>query len=381
MKTITCVSRIFGAPAARLILVGALGTMAVRCSSGGGDTDGAEGGAGGDAQGGDGGDGGSPNNASGGSTNAGGKGGTTASSQGGSSAGGSSNGGTGGTQGPGGGKGGSGVGGNVGGSSAGGSGGAVSAEDKRPWFSFFATSKDGILSFAENKNELSGTKQNPAGNGLTPEQLAKQEGGGLGGDLGGLAGADKICTTLAQRANPGDNKVWRAFLSTAAGPVNAIDRIGKGPWYNFKNVLLAKNLQDLVPDGQDNGRPTHYTGADENRPLLEMFTDENGDPISSDTSYIDNHDMLTGSSKSGKYQSGTSTCKDWTSADSNTPGPLFIGHAWPRSSNNGRHWINEHTAGGCGRGIDTRKLAANDTKTVGAGGGYGGFYCFAVTGQ
>jgi hypothetical protein len=56
---------------------------------------------------------------------------------------------------------------------------------------------------------------------------------GFGGDLRygeatGLAGADKICQTIATNEGFG-YQTWRAFLSTVAGPVNAIERIGTGP--------------------------------------------------------------------------------------------------------------------------------------------------------
>ncbi|WP_395836294.1 hypothetical protein [Cystobacter fuscus] len=85
-------------------------------------------------------------------------------------------------------------------------------------FSFFVTSLKAM-------QELSG---NPSG---------------FGGDLrygetgpgAGLRGADKLCATIAERSMPGaGKKPWRAFLSASAGedgqPVNAIDRIGEGPW-------------------------------------------------------------------------------------------------------------------------------------------------------
>ena len=64
-------------------------------------------------------------------------------------------------------------------------------------------------------------------------------GSGKGADLGGLAGADKHCQTLAAAAGAG-GKTWRAYLSTqgqdGAPAVNARDRIGKGPWHNAKGV-------------------------------------------------------------------------------------------------------------------------------------------------
>src|SRR6476620_1391431 len=71
---------------------------------------------------------------------------------------------------------------------------------------------------------------------------------GNGGNLGGLAGADNHCQTLAQGAGAG-GKTWRAYLSTQAADgqpaVNARDRIGKGPWQNSKGVVIAKDVAEL----------------------------------------------------------------------------------------------------------------------------------------
>src|SRR6266508_5799003 len=73
-------------------------------------------------------------------------------------------------------------------------------------------------------------------------------GSGKGADLGGLAGADKHCQSLAQAAGAG-NRTWHAYLSTGAADgkpaVNARDRIGKGPWQNTKGVVIAKDVDDL----------------------------------------------------------------------------------------------------------------------------------------
>ena len=54
-------------------------------------------------------------------------------------------------------------------------------------------------------------------------------GPGDGADLGGLAGADALCQSLAAEVGAGE-RTWRAYLSTQ-GPnaVNARDRIGTGP--------------------------------------------------------------------------------------------------------------------------------------------------------
>src|SRR5215475_15549715 len=63
-----------------------------------------------------------------------------------------------------------------------------------------------------------------------------------GGNLGGLAGADAVCQSLARAAGAG-GKTWRAYLSTST--VDAKTRIGNGPWYNFKGQLIASNVADL----------------------------------------------------------------------------------------------------------------------------------------
>jgi hypothetical protein len=72
---------------------------------------------------------------------------------------------------------------------------------------------------------------------------------GKGADLGGLEGADRHCQQLAERHGAG-GKTWRAYLSTqAAGSnqaVNARDRIGKGPWQNFKGETVAESVDDLL---------------------------------------------------------------------------------------------------------------------------------------
>src|SRR5690606_30987322 len=68
---------------------------------------------------------------------------------------------------------------------------------------------------------------------------------GKGGDLGGLAGADAHCQSLAAAVGAG-GKTWRAYLSTST--VDAKDRIGNGPWYNSKGDLIAQNVADLHSD-------------------------------------------------------------------------------------------------------------------------------------
>src|SRR5215475_13028440 len=84
-------------------------------------------------------------------------------------------------------------------------------------------------------------------------------GPGKGADLGGLEGADRHCQTLAQGAGAG-GKTWRAYLSTqqAAGggeAVNARDRIGRGPWQNFKGEVVAQSVDELHGDNNKLGMP------------------------------------------------------------------------------------------------------------------------------
>ena len=87
-------------------------------------------------------------------------------------------------------------------------------------------------------------------------------GSGKGADLGGLAGADRICQQLAQAVGAG-NRTWHAYLSTQAADgqaaVNARDRIGKGPWQNSKGVVVAKDVEELHGD---NNNINQADGAD-----------------------------------------------------------------------------------------------------------------------
>src|SRR6185503_14739754 len=70
------------------------------------------------------------------------------------------------------------------------------------------------------------------------------------GNLGGLSGADAMCSNLAQAAGV-SGKTWRAYLSVDRDasngnrPTNARDRIGSGPWVNSKFVLVANNVTEL----------------------------------------------------------------------------------------------------------------------------------------
>ena len=162
---------------------------------------------------------------------------------------------------------------------------------------------------------------------------------GFGGDLrygetgpgAGLRGADKICAAIAERSMPGaGRKPWRAFLSVTDGgdgrPVNAIDRVGNGPWYDRLGRLFANTRAELP-----NVRPPNAHPA-----IINDFPNEDGVPNHAPDptmGQVDNHDMLTGSNERGELYGPMSTCLDWTSArgDVATEGRPRVGHSWPRS--------------------------------------------------
>ncbi|KYF61835.1 hypothetical protein BE11_23125 [Sorangium cellulosum] len=217
---------------------------------------------------------------------------------------------------------------------------------------------------------------------------------GFGGDLrfgetgqgAGLRGADKICATIAEKSMPGaGSKGWRAFLSAAAGEdgkqVDAIDRIGEGPWYDRLGRLVANNKGELIGE-----RPS---GADEaigdNLPNEDGVPNHQPEPSQPE---VDNHDTMTGSNQQGRLSGPTATCNDWTSASGDrSSGKPRVGHSWPRNFGGGggdfnmAHWISAHEAPGCSPSVNLVDAGgpAPGATGVGSGGGYGGIYCFALT--
>src|SRR5215470_13716185 len=139
-------------------------------------------------------------------------------------------------------------------------------------------------------------------------------GSGKGGDLGGIAGADAHCQSLAQAAGAG-NKTWHAYLSSntpqGGGQVtNARDRVGNGPWQNAKGVVIAKDVNDL------------HTNANINK---ETLLDEHGNRIKVRGDTPNMHDMLTGSNMEGRAFAANLnlTCNNWSSS---TFGSAMLGH-------------------------------------------------------
>jgi hypothetical protein len=174
------------------------------------------------------------------------------------------------------------------------------------------------------------------------------EGMGKGADLGGLAGADAHCTKLAQAAVPGNNKTWRAYLSTKT--VNAADRIGKGPWHNAKGELIAQDVASLH-NGASN--LTKQTAISEKGMVIKGRGDD-----------VNMHDILTGTKPDGT--AAPETCNDWTSSGE---GAAIVGHhdrIGLRDDAPSKSWNSSHPSRGCSQ--DQLK----------ASGGAGLLYCFAA---
>jgi len=180
-------------------------------------------------------------------------------------------------------------------------------------------------------------------------------GSGKGGDLGGLLGADQLCTRLANAAGAPAQE-WRAYLSTVAvtgyPAVNARDRIGPGPWRNAKGVVVAQNVAELH-------------GA--NNLNKETALTEKGEVVNGGGDTPNQHDILTGSQPDGTVIAGAvdTTCGNWTRSGE---GAAMVGHHDRRGLDDSapaKSWNSSHQSRGCS--LDVLK----------ATGGDGRIYCFA----
>jgi len=177
-------------------------------------------------------------------------------------------------------------------------------------------------------------------------------GSGKGGDLGGLAGADAHCQALAEAAGAGA-KTWHAYLSITGGDgrqaVEARSRIGQGPWYNAKGVLIAADLTDL------------HIGNNIRR---ETALDENGNLVKARGDNPNQHDILTGSREDGTaFPPGEDrTCNNWTSSNE---GSAMLGH-FDRQGGGFTSWNAAHPSRGCSQ------------EALISTGGNGYIYCFAI---
>lgn len=172
---------------------------------------------------------------------------------------------------------------------------------------------------------------------------------GKGADLGGLAGADAHCTSLAEAAGV-TGKTWHAYLSTS--DTDAKDRIGSGPWYNAKGEKIADDVASL--HGEANGL-TKQTALN-----------EKGEAINGRGDTPNRHDILTGTLPDGTRSD--KTCGDWTM--SGAEGEAIVGHSDRTGLDDSaaaKSWNSSHASrGGCSQ------------EALQGTGGDGLFYCFAA---
>ena len=182
-------------------------------------------------------------------------------------------------------------------------------------------------------------------------------GSGKGADLGGLAGADKHCQSLAAAAGAGKH-TWHAYLSTTgSGGVNARDRIGKGPWYTAQGRLIARNVEEL------------HEGVNNINRMIAV--NEKGGTVHGRADTPNQHDMLTGSMPDGRASSagGDTTCGNWTKSGGD--GSALLGHSDRHGlteTDPARSWNSSHPSKGCSQ------------QSLVSTGGAGLFYCFAADG-
>ena len=214
------------------------------------------------------------------------------------------------------------------------------------------------LSFTASVQAQQAQPQPPAAPPPLMSFFVTSVGLGDGANLGGLAGADKHCQTLAQAVGAG-NRTWRAYLSqTAAGvtlPVNARDRIGSGPWYNAKGVIIAASVDELHGDSQ----------RDRNNIRKPIALNEKGEVVTGSGDTPNVHDILTGSDSHGRVLIGrpdVTTCGNWTS---NAAGSAMVGHH-DRLGGPNASWNAVHLTNGCSQ----QNLVST--------GGAGLLYCFAA---
>jgi len=197
-----------------------------------------------------------------------------------------------------------------------------------------------------------------------------------GAYFGGLAGADAHCQELAASAGAG-NRTWHAYLSAQARPgspaIDARDRIGTGPWYNAKGVMIAKDVAEL--HGKNN--LTQETILTE-KGAMNPGEGTPGDPQDKTWAYMQTHpgsirhEILTGSTREGRaFADGRDhTCNNWTSEEEgNSPARARLntgpGAEIGKSDSSGP-WNSQGISGGCNHVALARSHGA------------GLFYCFAV---
>jgi hypothetical protein len=176
------------------------------------------------------------------------------------------------------------------------------------------------------------------------------QGLGNGANLGGLAGADAHCQSLAEAAGS-SGQSWSAYLSTSTE--NAKDRIGSGPWFNQKGEKIADDVASLHSDA--------------NNITKETALNEKGEVVSGRGDQPNRHDILTGTMPDGTL-AADQTCGDWTLGGAE--GVAMVGHhdrMGLDDSAAAKSWNSSHPSrGGCSQ------------EALRGTGGDGLLYCFAA---
>ena len=207
--------------------------------------------------------------------------------------------------------------------------------------------------------------QPPAGQPAPPPQpmsfFVTSVGLGNGANLGGIAGADRHCQTLAaaagrrqqdlagvpeRRRQPADSP--RSTRAIASEP---------GPWYNAKNARIAQNVGDLHGDTLEQARRG-------NNLTKVTALNEKGEPVNGVGDTPNRHDIITGSQLDGTaFTDGADhTCGNYTSG---AAGTVQLGHH-DRMGGGSTSWNSTHASRGCSQ------------ENLVATGGAGLLYCFAT---
>jgi hypothetical protein len=215
---------------------------------------------------------------------------------------------------------------------------------------------------------------------------------GDGGNLGGLAGADAHCQNLAGIVGAGD-RIWHAYLSTQARSdqpaVNARDRIGTGPWYNFDGVMIARDVAHLHGDTLELARLgnnlTKQSGLTEKGQIVPGLNDykhpRDGDwEYVRTTPYSNRHEVLTGSQTDGRAFSEELdyTCDNWTSNGDPDPGQPPTGLAAGPGRPNAQIGFPDRNGGGDGSWNSSHGTRGCSQTSLVRTHGVGKLYCFAT---
>ena len=187
------------------------------------------------------------------------------------------------------------------------------------------------------------------------------EGSGKGADLGGLAGADRICRqTRAAAVGAGDRTCTptrvrrrptassRSMRATASALVLGITR----------KARASPKASPTCSTATRSKKPASGAASPKSQP-----SPKKADTIAGPPDDNQRHDILTGSQTDGRgfTDAADHTCHNWTSS---TDGSAQIGHP-DRTGGGNTSWNSAHASRGCSQ---------ESLKTMG---GAGLFYCFA----